>query len=91
MVVAYDPSEYRRTADVIEKLFSLFCPTWRTDLKMFARLFRIEQVKALKKSLVGVVYEQEKEEKRRNVFLAALKIPKLKQIFEQSIAYEASL
>ena len=23
-------------ADVIEKLFSLFCPTWRTVLKMFA-------------------------------------------------------
>ena len=39
-------------ADVIEKLFSLFCPTWRTILKMFAKLFR----------LVGAVYKQEKEE-----------------------------
>ena len=31
------------------KLFSLFCPTWHAVLKMFARLFRIEQVKALRK------------------------------------------
>ena len=36
-------------ADIIEKLFSLFCPTWGTVLKMFVRLFCIEQVKVLKK------------------------------------------
>ena len=34
------------TDDVTGKLLSLFCPTWRAVLKMFARLFRIEQVKA---------------------------------------------
>ena len=30
-------------------------------LKMFARFFQIEQVKASKKSLVGAVYEHERE------------------------------
>ena len=53
---------------------------------MFARLFRIEQVKASKKSLGGAVYEQEKEETETTG-----KIPKLELIFEESIAYEASL
>ena len=63
LVVAYDLSEYRRTADVIEKLFSLFFfPTWRTVSKMFARLLRIEQVKASKNFLVEAVYKREKEE-----------------------------
>ena len=33
--------------DVTEKLFSLFCSTWRAVLKMFVRLFRIRQVRAL--------------------------------------------
>ena len=44
----------------------------------------------LVKSLVEA-YEQEKEETETKVFLATWKIPKLEQIFEQSIAYEASL
>ena len=35
-------------------------------LKMFARLFRIEQ----EKSLVGAVYKQEKEETKAKVFLS---------------------
>ena len=33
--------------DVTEKLFSLFCSKWRAVLKMFVRLFRIRQVRAL--------------------------------------------
>ena len=33
--------------DVTEKLFSLFCSTWCAVLKMFVRLFRIKQVRAL--------------------------------------------
>ena len=41
----YDLLEYRRTADVMANLFSLFRPTRR---RMWTRLFRKEQVKALK-------------------------------------------
>ena len=33
---------------VMGNLFYLFCRTWRAVLKMFARLFRIKQVKARK-------------------------------------------
>ena len=41
--------------DVTGNLFSLFCPTSRRVLKMFVRLFRIEQVKALEKKLAGAI------------------------------------
>ena len=33
--------------DVTEKFFSLFCSTWSAVLKMFVRLFRIRQLRAL--------------------------------------------
>ena len=41
--------------DVRGNLFSLFCSTWCVALKMFLRLFRIKQVKALKKGLAGAI------------------------------------
>ena len=34
--------------DVTGNLFSLFCSTWRSALKMVVRLYRIKQVKASK-------------------------------------------
>ena len=50
-------------------------------------------MKASKKSLAGVVYEQEKEETETKSVPGDLKklILKLEQIFKQSIAYETSL
>ena len=54
LVVAYNVSDNRRTVDVIEKLYSLFCPTWRTGLNN-AREIIISP-------LAGAVFEQEKEE-----------------------------
>ena len=55
-------------AEVIEKLFSLFCPA-RAHI-FFENVLRdyskIEQVRALKKSLVGAVYKQEKVHKSLN-------------------------
>ena len=47
--------------DVTGNLFSLFCSIWRTVLKMFVRLFRINQVKASKKSIAGTFYKEEME------------------------------
>ena len=43
----------------------MFCSTWRVVLKMFARLFRIEKVKALEKSVEEAVYKYDKEEKKK--------------------------
>ena len=65
--------------DVTGKLFSLFCPTWRAVLKMFARLFRCE---GLENSLAGAVYKREKEETKAKSFLVDLKMLKLEQNFK---------
>ena len=83
LVVAYDLSEYRRT--VVFFVLS----NMAHSLKMFARLIRIEQVKASKKVKYELFTSNKKKKPRREVFLATWKIPKLKQIFKQSIAYEA--
>ena len=67
---AYDLSEHRRKADVIGFFFFCqLCPARCTVLKIFARLFRIEQVKPSRKGLAEAVYEQEEtkpRQKRRN-------------------------
>ena len=45
--------------DIIEKLFTLFCPTWPT----FVCEIILDRVcENLKKCLAGAIYEQEKEE-----------------------------
>ena len=59
-------------------LFSLYCPTRHTGLKIFARIFQIKQVKAAKKSLAGAVYKYEKLTNRK---LGDLKMPSLEDIF----------
>ena len=61
-----------------------FRPTWRAGLKMFARLFRIEQV-VVEKSLAGAVYKHEKEETKAKSVLVDLKMPKLDQIFKTAL------
>ena len=46
-------------------LFSLYCPTRHTGLKIFARIFQIKQVKAAKKSLAGRCLQVWKTNKRK--------------------------
>ena len=48
LVVAKDLLEYRHMDAIMGNLFYLFWWTWRAVLKMFARLFRIRQVKGPK-------------------------------------------
>ena len=62
LVVAYDLSESRRMADVVEKFFYLFCPTWCTVLKSVCEIIPDRASEDVKKSLVEAVYEQEKQE-----------------------------
>ena len=62
IVLCYDLSEYRRTAEVIENLFSLFFPTWRTVLKNVCEIIPNWESEGLEESLLEAVYEQEKEE-----------------------------
>ena len=65
--------------DVTGNLFSLFCPTWRGILKMFVRLFRIEQVKASEK-IAGATYKKNGETETKRV-LDNLRMSKLQEIF----------
>ena len=67
-----------------ENCFSLFCPTWRGVFKMFARLFRIEQVKASRK-VKQEVFTNKKTRKRRDQLsvLIYLKMPKLEKIINR--------
>ena len=51
LVIAHDLLKYMHTDDVTENLFSLFCPTWRAVLKVFASLFWIKQVNISKSCL----------------------------------------
>ena len=55
--------ECRRTADVIEKLLSLFCPTWRS-FENVCEILPDWASEGIEECLVGAVYEQEKEKKR---------------------------
>ena len=48
-----------------ENCSSLFCQTWRAVFKMFARLFRIEQVKASRK-VKQELFINKKTRKRRD-------------------------
>jgi len=41
-------------------MFSLFCSKWRTDLKIFVRLFRIKASESFEKILAGAIYKEEK-------------------------------
>ena len=50
--------------DVTGNLFSLFCSTWRSVLKMFMRLFQTKASESLEKGLAGAIY---KEENRRQI------------------------
>ena len=59
-------SEYKHTTDVIEKLFSLFSLTWRTDLKMFTKLIPTEQMKASKNVKQDLFTSTEKKKPRSN-------------------------
>ena len=45
--------------EVSANLFSLFCSTKREVLKMFVRLFRIEESESLEKTLAGAIYKEE--------------------------------
>ena len=79
LVVADELSEYRHTADVIEKVFFFFV------LSNMAHSF--ENVCDVipdwaRKNLMGAVYEQEKRRNRDKKCLATWKVPKLEQIFE---------
>ena len=65
LVIAYDLSEYRRTAGVREKLFSLFYPTWPIVLNWFENVCKIIPdwaSEGFENTLEGAVYNQEKEE-----------------------------
>ena len=66
-------------ADVTGNLFSLFCPTWRGVLKMFVRLFRIEQVKASEKKIAGATNKKNGETETKRV-LDNLRMSKLQEI-----------
>ena len=59
LVVAYDLLEYRYMDDVTGNLFSLFCSTKREVLKMFVRLFRIEESESLEKTLAWAICKEE--------------------------------
>ena len=48
LVVVHDLLEHKYMDDVTGNLFSLFFSTWCAVLKMFVRLFRIEQMKGFK-------------------------------------------
>ena len=69
MVVAHDLLKYRQTDDVTETLFSLFCPTWRAVLKLFASLFWIQQV-----NIKNICLKERKTKKpKKKEFFATLK------------------
>ena len=55
--------------DVTEKLFSLFCSTWLAVLKMFLRLFRIRQMRALQNVQQELFKKAKKGEWRQKEFL----------------------
>ena len=85
LVVAHDLPENIHTNDVTGSLFSLFCPTWRAILKVFARLFRIKQVKASKIDYQELfTSKEEKKKQRQNVAFVSWNMLKMAQIFEQS-------
>ena len=60
LVVVRDLLEDRYLDDITRNLFSLFCSTWLTVLKMFLRLFRIKANESLDKGLARAIYEEEK-------------------------------
>ena len=51
--------------DVTGNLFSLFCSTWRTVLKLFVRLFRIKVSESFEKKTYQELFTKNKMEKRR--------------------------
>ena len=54
LVVAHDLLEHKYMDDVTGNLFSLFFSTWCAVLKIFVRLFRIEQLEGSKKIYQGL-------------------------------------
>ena len=81
MVVAHDLLKYRQTDDVTETLFSLFCPTWRAVLKLFASLFWIQQV-----NIKNICLKERKTKKpKKKRVLCDFKMPKLEEIFKKVV------
>ena len=83
LVVAHDLSEYRYMDDVTRNLFSLFCSTWRTLLKMFMRLFRIIASEAIQ--------ERKMEKRGQKELLTYLRMPKLQEVFTTAADRVSSL
>ena len=63
--------------DVTWNLFSLFCPAWRTCLKMFARLFQFKQLKASKEFQEELFTSTKNVKTETNRVLGDFKMPKL--------------
>ena len=61
--------------DVIEKLFPLFCSTWLAVLKMFVRLFRIRQMRALQNVQQKLFKKTKKGETEAKRVLDNLRMP----------------
>ena len=76
----HDLLEYRYMDDVTGNLFSLFCPTSRRVLKMFVRLFRIEQVKASKKRYQELFANEKNGEMETKRVLDNVRMSKLQEI-----------
>ena len=66
--------------DVTENLFSLLRSTWPAVSKMFVRLFRIKQVKALKKVLQELFTKTKNGKTETKRVLDTLRIPKLMSV-----------